>query len=146
MSIHYTLVLQCCIREIFTNKKHNKAETHEMTNLSSAAIAKPSLTSNTAVDGSPLTLTCGPTNSAVTKYEFYKDNHKLTTSDQKSNTFTIKNVKFSDAGAYSCTAYKESFPSSSDKKTIKGATFPFSFSVYVCVCGVVSEIFFSNFK
>ena len=112
------------------------AKTHEMTNLSSAALAKPSLTSNTAqpVDGSTLTLTCGPTNSNVTKYEFYKDNnHKLTASNQKGNTFTIKNVKFSDAGAYSCIAYKESFPSSSDKKTIKGATFPFSISVCACV-------------
>ena len=106
-----------------------------MTNLSSAPLAKPALTSNTAqpVDGSALTLTCGPTNSAVTKYEFYKDNHKLTTSDQKSNTFSIKNVKFSDAGAYTCKAYKESFSSSSDKKTITGATFPFSFSVCECM-------------
>ena len=115
-----------------------------MTNISSAALGKPALRSNTAqpVDSSPLTLTCGPANSAVTKYEFYKDDHKVTTSNQKSNTFTIKNVKFTDAGAYSCKAYKESFPSSSDKKTIKGAAFSFSFSV--CACGAVSEIIFSR--
>ena len=105
-----------------------------MTNLSSAAIAKPGLTSNTAqpVDGSPLTLTCGSANSNVTKYEFYKDDKKLTSSPN-SHTLTIKNVKFSDAGAYYCKAYKESFPTPSDKKTIKGATFPFSFSVCACV-------------
>ena len=74
------------------------------------------------MDGSRLTLNCGPPNKDVTKYEFYKDNHKLNTgsSNMKSNTYTITAVKFSDAGSYTCKAYKESFPTSSDKKTVQG--------------------------
>ena len=87
----------------------------------SAAPGKPSLTVNPAqpVDGSPMTLTCTSTNKDITKYQFYKDNRQIG-KDTQNNTYTVSGVKFTDAGQYFCKAFKENFPTSSDKKTLNG--------------------------
>ena len=88
----------------------------------SAALSKPPLTFHPAnpVDGSPMTLFCGPVNPEVTKYEFYKGTQNLPSSNIKNNAYTIKSLKFSDDGEYYCKAYKESFPTQSDKQILQG--------------------------
>ena len=67
--------------------------------------SKPTLQASKTnpTDGSPLTLTCAPTNAAVTKYEFYKDGRVLSGAS-KSNVYTIKTTTFSNKGSYTCKA------------------------------------------
>ena len=114
----------------FYSLQHQKITYHSLKNylllsvffiLPSAALTKPLLTISPAqaVDGSSVSLTCGAVNHDVTKYEFFKGTTMISNSTS-TNKYTIKAVTFSGAGTYSCKIYKESFPTSSDQKTLKG--------------------------